>query len=50
MAGLTSLRAANGRFPKGQVGNPGGRPRDEQRVAELARSCTKEAIETPAQC
>ena len=44
--GPTKLRSANGQFPKGQSGNPGGRPRDEQKVAELARSYTREAIET----
>ena len=43
---LTKSRSANGQFPKGQSGNPGGRPRDEQKVAELARSYTREAIET----
>ena len=42
----TKARSANGQFPKGFSGNPGGRPRDEQKVAELARSYTKEAIET----
>ena len=46
IVGLTKSRSANGQFPKGQSGNPGGRPRDEQKVAELARSYTKEAIET----
>ena len=46
MVGLTKSRSANGQFPTGQSGNPGGRPRDEQKVAELARSYTKEAIET----
>ena len=46
MAGLTKSRSANGQFPKGQSGNPGGRPRDEQKVAEFARSYTREAIET----
>lgn len=43
---LAKSRSANGQFPKGQSGNPGGRPRDEQKVAELARSYTREAIET----
>ncbi len=42
----TKARSANGQFPKGFSGNPGGRPRDEQKVAELARSYTREAIET----
>ena len=46
MAGLTKSRSANGQFPKGQSGNPGGRPRNEQKVAELARSYTTEVIET----
>ena len=46
IVGLTKSRSANGQFPKGQSGNPGGRPRDEQKVAELARSYTREAIET----
>ena len=46
MADPTKERAANGQFPKGQLGNPGGRPRDEQKVAELARSYTREAIDT----
>ena len=44
--GLANSRSANGQFPKGQLGNPGGRPRDEQKVAELARSYTSAAIET----
>lgn len=30
----------------GQSGNPGGRPKDKHRVAELARSYTLEAIDT----
>ena len=34
------------RFKAGQSGNPGGRPKDEHRVAELARSYTLEAIDT----
>ena len=41
-----NARGLKGRFAKGQSGNPGGRPRDEQKVAELARSYTREAIET----
>ena len=45
MADPTKERAANGQFPKGQSGNPGGRPRDKQKVAELARSYTREAID-----
>ena len=49
MAVLTKSRSANGQFPKGQSGNPGGRPRDEKKVAELARSYTREAIETLAE-
>ena len=39
-------RTVTGRFAPGTSGNPGGRPRDEARVAELARSYTSEAIET----
>ena len=46
--GLAKSRSANGQFPKGQSGNHGGRPRDEQKVAELARCYTREAIETLA--
>ena len=46
MADPTKERAANGQFPKGKSGNPGGRPRDEQKVGELARSYTREAIDT----
>ena len=42
----TKARSANGQFPNGFSGNPGGRPRDEQKVAELACSYTREAIET----
>ena len=49
MVGLTKSRSANGQFTKGQSGNPGGRPRDEEKVAELARSFTREAIETLAE-
>ena len=41
-------RARSGQFLPGQSGNPGGRPKDEHRVGELARSYTLEAIETLA--
>ena len=41
-----SVRSLNGRFAKGQSSNPGGRPKDEGRVAELARSHTSEAVNT----
>ena len=40
------MREKNGRFIAGYSGNPGGRPKDEYRVAELARSYTEEAVET----
>jgi hypothetical protein len=33
-------------FPKGQSGNPGGRPKELREVIELARSHTTDAIET----
>ena len=46
MVGPTKERAANGQFPTGQSGNPGGRPLDGQKVAETARSYTREAIDT----
>ena len=35
-----------GRFQKGHSGNAGGRPKDEHKVANLARSYTTEAIDT----
>ena len=35
-----------GQFISGHSGNAGGRPKDEHRVAELARSYTTEAIDT----
>ena len=41
-------RTKTGQFAPGSSGNPGGRPKDEYRVAELARSYTTEAIETLA--
>ena len=40
------MREKNGRFLLGCSGNPGGRPKDEEKVAGLARSYTVEAIET----
>ena len=43
-----NVRGLDGRFAEGQSGNPGGRPKDAVRVAELARSYTSEAIETLA--
>ena len=39
-------RDSSGRFRAGHSGNAGGRPRDEHKVAELARSYTTEAIDT----
>jgi len=36
----------SGQFAPVQSGNPGGRPKDEHRLGELARSYTLEAIET----
>ena len=40
------MRNQIGQFAKGHSGNAGGRPRDEYKVAELARSYTTEAIDT----
>jgi len=40
------MRNNLGQFISGHSGNAGGRPRDEHRVAELARSYTTEAIDT----
>ena len=39
-------RTSSGQFRPGQSGNPGGLPKDEFRVFELARSFMVEAIET----
>ena len=39
-------RTKSGQFAPGSSGNPGGRPKDEAHVAELARSYTSEAIDT----
>ena len=46
MTANTLQRSKSGQFAPGQSGNPGGRPKDEYRVGELARSYTLEAIET----
>ena len=46
MQTIQKARLRSGQFAPGQSGNPGGRPKDEHRVAELARSYTVEAIET----
>jgi len=46
MQKVTKNRNSSGQFAPGQSGNPGGRPKDEHRVAELARSYTLEAIDT----
>ena len=40
------MRNTSGQFLKGHSGNAGGRPRDEHKVAELARYYTTEAIDT----
>lgn len=43
----TAKRRGKGRpFQPGQSGNPGGRPREESHVRELARQRTEEAIAT----
>ena len=46
MQSIQKARLKSGQFAPGQSGNPGGRPKDEHRVAELARSYTVEAIDT----
>ena len=46
MAIAKQNRARSGQFLAGKSGNPGGHPKDEHRVGELARSYTLEAIET----
>ena len=40
------MRNERGQFKLGHTGNAGGRPKDEHRVAELARTYTTEAIDT----
>ena len=46
MESSVECRKENGQFKQGFSGNPGGRPKDEHKVAELARSYTVEAVET----
>ena len=46
MLNTVQNRTSSGQFLPGKSGNPGGRPKDENRVSELARSYTVEAIET----
>ena len=46
MQTIQKARLRSGQFAPGQSCNPESRPRDEHRVAELARSYTLEAIDT----
>jgi hypothetical protein len=46
MQTIQKARLKSGQFAPGQSGNPGGRPKDEHRVAELARTYKLEAIDT----
>ena len=46
MQTIQKARLKSGQFAPGKSGNPGGRPKDEHRVAALARSYTVEAIDT----
>jgi len=40
------MRNSRGQYILGHSGNPSGRPKDEYKVAELARTYTSEAIDT----
>lgn len=40
------MRDQKGRFVSGFSGNAGGRPKDEFKISELARSYTNEALQT----
>ena len=46
MQTIQKARLKSGQLAPGQSGNPGGRPKDKHRVAELARSYTLEALDT----
>ena len=46
MQSIQKARLRLGQFAPGQSSSPGGRQKDEHRVAELARSYTAEAINT----
>jgi hypothetical protein len=48
-AEVKDLRDSKGRFAPGCCPNPGGRPKAEHRITDLAREYTIEAIETLAE-
>ena len=49
MDNLVECRKENGQFKRGFSDDPGGGPKDEYRVAELARPYTVEAVERLSQ-